>query len=130
MPSPALKIPPEGLALNKDQIRETLNYFREYTQSKPHIVFVRFNYVNNRHPICGWGVSCAVFALDRSRTLARQRHLCAFSGKSNSRCAKFELAAHCAFIVQPSVDRWRSRAVFAIQTVRVQQCSRCFNEVF
>lgn len=30
VPSPALKIPAEGLALNKEQIRETLNYFREY----------------------------------------------------------------------------------------------------
>lgn len=30
VPSPALKIPEEGLALNKDQIRETLNYFRKY----------------------------------------------------------------------------------------------------
>lgn len=33
VPSPALKIPAEGLALNKDQIRETLNYFREYNQT-------------------------------------------------------------------------------------------------
>lgn len=30
VPSPALPIPAGGLALNKDQIRETLNYFRKY----------------------------------------------------------------------------------------------------
>lgn len=30
VPSPALPIPEGGLALNKDQIRETLNYFRKY----------------------------------------------------------------------------------------------------
>lgn len=29
VPSPALPIPAGGLALNKDQIRETLNYFRK-----------------------------------------------------------------------------------------------------
>lgn len=29
VPSPALQIPPGGFGLNKDQIRETLNYFRE-----------------------------------------------------------------------------------------------------
>lgn len=37
VPSPALKIPAEGLALNKDQIRETLNYFREY-----HFVYSKY----------------------------------------------------------------------------------------
>lgn len=30
MPSPALLIPSNGLGLNSDQIRETLNYFRKY----------------------------------------------------------------------------------------------------
>lgn len=30
VPSPALPIPPGGFGLNKEQIRETLNYFREY----------------------------------------------------------------------------------------------------
>lgn len=30
VPSPALPIPEGGLALTKDQIRETLNYFRKY----------------------------------------------------------------------------------------------------
>lgn len=31
IPSPALKLGPEALGLSPDQIRETLNYFREYT---------------------------------------------------------------------------------------------------
>ncbi|GBP21977.1 hypothetical protein EVAR_7194_1 [Eumeta japonica] len=30
IPSPALQVGPEDLALTPDQIRETLNYFREY----------------------------------------------------------------------------------------------------
>lgn len=41
MPCPALPIPAGGLALNKDQIRETLNYFREYS----FVVFLLFIYL-------------------------------------------------------------------------------------
>lgn len=76
VPSPALPIPEEGLALNKDQIRETLNYFRKYTTNRIFITFswksrlqmskAHLHYFGMAHRRC---VGCAVCYRNRNRAI-------------------------------------------------------------
>ena len=44
---PALRIPPDGLGLTRDQTRETLNYFREYK-----LYFTNFHQHERKNNIC------------------------------------------------------------------------------